>query len=67
MLQFVPQTSIFSQNMSDGYISRQRDVKPRIGISLVKKKTAFKLAIRATFAIAKSLYLFQISQFSQKF
>ena len=32
-----------------------------------ERKTAFKLANPAKFAIAKSLYLFQIAQFRQKF
>ena len=52
--------------MSNGY-SRQRDIKPRIDISLLKNAKAFKLASRALFGMAKCLCLFQIAQFSHKF
>ena len=53
--------------MSDGYMFRHRDIKPRKDISLLKNEKTFKLASRASFEIAKCLYLFQIPQFSQKF
>ena len=40
--------------MSDGYISRQKDIQPRVNISLLMNEKDFKLPSRATFAIVNT-------------
>ena len=53
--------------MSDGYMSRHRDILPRIDVSLLKNKKTFKHASRVSFGMVKCLYLFEIAQLSKKF
>ena len=53
--------------MSDNDKSRQRDISPRADICLLNNEKTFKLACRAILAHAKSLYLFNIPEFFQKF
>ena len=66
ILRFNPHTYIFLYVRwldvpSEGHVTT------RVDISCSRMKKAFKLGSRASFLTARSLYLFQIAHFSQKF